>query len=188
MSEKEALVSIRESGAAYNGNSISVGLVAHDMLLTLADAPRRHTRPYRWLAGDYMCLSAMVSLESHLPYFYVDHSLSHIERCRITRSVMRSVGEYRDALPFASADRRLVVKAFNADRGPGPWPHRVARLADMTATTLSAGLRTDISGQELMRRWWSWRHEADEFEGQDSLVVCRRALGSLAAALGARTA
>lgn len=56
-------------------------------------------------------------------------------------------------------------------------------LRPRSPTIVEAGLRRVVKGRDLMRRWWAWRRDLDEFADQGGLDQARAALVNLAGEL-----
>jgi hypothetical protein len=76
------------------------------------------------------------------------------------------------ALPFSEAERVWLLKKSSDE-----WPDGIIGEA---GEIMSSGVRRVVQGREMVRRWWAWRREADEFVGQGSLDEARQALGAIA--------
>jgi hypothetical protein len=82
---------------------------------------------------------------------------------------------YHTALPFDEAEREWLWQAYDAAWGP----NSISIIRRREARVMSAGLRRVILGRDLMRRWWAWRRETDEYAGQGSLDAARESLREL---------
>lgn len=81
------------------------------------------------------------------------------------------------ALPFNEAERGIVCSAYRADSGEaGAYREIPSQIRQQEFEIVSAGLGSVVRGRDLMRRWWAWRREADDFDGQDSLSRAKTAL------------
>jgi hypothetical protein len=78
------------------------------------------------------------------------------------------------SLPFSEPEREWL---WSRQHKPGQEiPHG---LIGETAEIVSAGVLHVLQGRDLVRRWWAWRRERDEFAGQASLDEARQALATL---------
>jgi hypothetical protein len=78
------------------------------------------------------------------------------------------------ATPFTEGERRWLYEepSHRTQRGLG-------ELVGQTAEILDAGVLQVVQGRDVVRRWWAWRRERDEFAGQGSLDEAREALGAM---------
>ena len=82
------------------------------------------------------------------------------------------------AMPFDEVERDWLFEAHDETQGP----NSITLIRRREATIVSGGLRRVVQGRDLIRRWWSWRRETDEFSGQGSLDQARDALRDLVVA------
>lgn|SRR5260221_3013653 len=87
-------------------------------------------------------------------------------------ALFQTFGRLHAALPFAEAEREWLLR-----KSEDEWPDGIIGEA---AEIMSGGIRRVVQGRELVRRWWAWRRETDEFTGQGSLDEARQTLGVLA--------
>lgn len=86
---------------------------------------------------------------------------------------------FHTALPFNEAERDWLCQTYNrlGER------HLVTEIPELIEGyedhIMMAGVRRVVSGRDLMRRWITWRREADEYEGQGSLGQARNALRNM---------
>jgi hypothetical protein len=90
------------------------------------------------------------------------------------RPVYRAVARLHGALPFSEAERTWL--------GEKEWSSAdmTDDLMGETAEIMSGGVLRVLQGRELVRRWWAWRRQTNEFAGQGSLDEACRQLGVLA--------
>jgi hypothetical protein len=89
------------------------------------------------------------------------------------------VFRYRVALPFDETERAWLYDAYEAAWGP----KCIQRIRAQEARVMSAGLRRVVVGRDLMRRWWAWRRETDEYAGQGGLDAAREGLRAIVEAV-----
>jgi hypothetical protein len=86
------------------------------------------------------------------------------------------VGHYRAALPFDEPEGRWLLQTYDEVWGTDS----IARIRSHPPVEIVAGgLRRVIAGRDLLRRWWAWRRQTDEFRGQGTLGVACDALRDL---------
>jgi hypothetical protein len=137
-------------------------------------------------------LYADLARTSETPESADDLGLEELSELELLRTRLRpehfaAIGEPQDqlddiwtvfhtALPFSEGERVWVVeKVRGVDRVDETLDYVVVQEGEIVAS----GLRTRVSGRELMRRWIAWRHETDEYAGQGTLDVAREALAGL---------
>jgi len=69
-----------------------------------------------------------------------------------------------------------VRSAYDKDWEPGTYVEIPAAIRKQRFEVFSGGMHRVVKGRDLMRRWWSWRRETDEFEGQGSLEQAKVAI------------
>jgi hypothetical protein len=142
---------------------------------SVADAPIPAVGRRRWLVSDYDSLTVAINLE--------DRVKKEGLPADAPESVRGELNGYLDAwymaLPFSEAERGVVLDAYRLEEA---LIHRDSLASDIRKTkveVVAAGVRSVVKGRDLMRRWWSWRRELDEFAGQGSLTQARVALTGL---------
>jgi hypothetical protein len=78
------------------------------------------------------------------------------------------------AMPYSEAERRWFRIAYG-DPEIGWNDMRQAEVE-----VVSGGLRHVVYGRELFRKWWAWRRDTDEFEGQGGRAEACQVLDVLA--------
>jgi hypothetical protein len=141
----------------------------------------------RWTKADYRAFSGAFLVDSHARNLTMSEDVPLERRPLIYAPVRSAIAIFREAMPFAEAERRWMEETFRAL--PRPLgrnyinPERVQTIDAIEGEIVSAGLRQIASGQDLTRRWWSWRRDADEFADQGGRDIAVKALGELAAIL-----
>ncbi len=81
------------------------------------------------------------------------------------------------AFPYDESERQWLHESFwSLDFGRRGW---VAAMRSQEAIIVSAGLQRAVYGRDLLRRWWAWRRETDEFSGQRTRALAVLALHGL---------
>jgi hypothetical protein len=83
----------------------------------------------------------------------------------------RAIGRFHAALPFGEPERHWLFK--NMDLKEETHLGKAEEI-------MSGGLLRVVQGRDLVRRWWAWRRETDEFAGQGSLNAARAELIEIA--------
>jgi hypothetical protein len=170
----------------YGENGAAISYLATALVTSLSvpisESARKDRR--RWLKDDYKALEYAVQLESRA---YVAHPMGtfpaeHYDKLYFERGIPRLTARALEALPFAEAERQWLTDSYHAKQWGRPdhhWQDTPKLIGRMESEIVSAGLRQVVEGKALMRRWWAWRRQTDEFEGQGSLAVCQHALGAI---------
>ncbi|MGC2375539.1 MAG: hypothetical protein WA484_16865 [Solirubrobacteraceae bacterium] len=78
------------------------------------------------------------------------------------------------SLPFSEGERRWLIQALRKPSGNTHKPSVRARYPNAflptEATVVSGGIRQQVEGRDLVRRWASWRRETDEFADQGNIT------------------
>jgi hypothetical protein len=163
----------RESPASqrtpYGRPAFLLGLRAFDALYDLCDVPIRTEGG--WVTSDLRALQGWFNIEEKAALVRDDPEADAEHTEHIDGMLFR----YRVTLPFDEAERHWLYDAYDAAWGPDS----VNILCRQEAEIVSSGLRRTVPGYALIRRWWSWRRECDEFEGQGTLRLAREALREL---------
>jgi hypothetical protein len=154
----------------------SLGMGALEALVDLSeDAPIPTGDHRRWYVSDYEALLSSLRLE--------EKAKSEGIPTDAPSDVRTELNGYLDsfyvALPFTEVERGIVHRVYGEPREAGKSHRDIpGQIRKQQFEVVSAGLRTVVRGRDLMRRWWAWRRELDEFEGQGSLEQAKLALVS----------
>lgn len=155
----------------YGDAPYMLGVYADDLLLDLSEIPQWAGRTRRWIPSDLWALQSWFNIENQTPAAQAEVELDDNEVVRLNEMLVR----FHTALPFAEAEREWLFEAYDEAWGP----RSIDTIRRREATLVSGGLQRVVQGRDLMRRWWSWRRETDEFSGQGSLSLAREALSDL---------
>lgn len=166
--------------------SEALGGAAHDLVLLLnveVDEWHDHwtdvTR--EWLPSDSATLHDISDFDRLTAEAVTEPDMT-LERRREVRQVLNDgLPLYYEALPFSTAERRWIGQVLGNSSKPQERTREL--LVGVEAEILDKGLRTTIKGSDVLRRWWSWRRQIDEFEGAGSFDAARCALEGIAATL-----
>ncbi len=161
-----------------------LGCMAYDLTLLLnveVDEWRenRQDQGQEWLPSDDGTLHHMADFEDHVTNFCIEPAMPAEQRPQLRGGLNLGLAAYHDALPFSGAERRWITDTL---RGI-PKKERRARqtiVSQEAAEIMVAGVRRVTKGTDLTRRWWAWRRQTDEFEGQGSFDATICALDSIA--------
>ncbi len=152
--------------------------LAYDLLSGLSEQPPVGTsQQRRWISSDYSTFNELQFFERAAPYAQADLDGDFRAALNVQLHTLRS------ALPYSEAERVWLYRGLLDSEGY-PSHDRLHIVRRQEAAIVSSGVRQVIYGRELLRRWWSWRREADEFSGQGTLDMARHALEELVEAHG----
>jgi hypothetical protein len=155
-----------------------LGDLAADLLSGLCEQPPAGTgQQRRWISSDYVTFSDLQWVELTIPHAQAELKVDE------TIALDKVLNALHAALPYSEAERIWLHRAGNDPDGTPNWD-RLPRVRRQEAVIVSSGVRQVVYGRELLRRWWSWRREADEFSGQGTLDPAREALRELVEAHG----
>jgi hypothetical protein len=141
-----------------------------------ADAGER----WQWVESDHGAMYCLVSLEQkYQPFVIPDPAVAEQPRHRLElgRQVAECLSRYHAALPYGVAERRILTQVYGqVVRRHHEENEVMQQLQAGEYAVSSGGLRQVIQGRDLVRRWWSWRRQTDEFTGQGSLDAARDAI------------
>jgi hypothetical protein len=146
-----------------------------ELLPTFAEWEERVARVY--IESDIYTLFRMTDLETVVSKFYFEREMPAQEQEKAAPMLYVRLAAYHDALPFSAAERRALAMRCST---MNERPVVEERLRLEAATMTESGLRRVVQGGDLVRRWWSWRRQTDEFAGQGSADLAHRALGDIA--------
>lgn len=145
-----------------------LGVAAVDTLYDLCEVPRWTEGNRRWAPSDKWSFHNWFNIEVKIP-------AAQAEMGTDIEDLNAVLLQFHGALPFDEVERDWLFDAYDKAYGE----NSIKTLRRQEATIVSGGLRRVIQGRDLMRRWWSWRRETDEFSGQGSLDLAREALREL---------
>jgi hypothetical protein len=157
----------------YGHGPSLLGIHAKDLLYDLCVLPTwSEERRWRWVQGDKHAFHNWFTVEEHVPAALAEPGLS-VDQVDTITGVL---GDVNVALPYDEAERYWLFAAYSEAYGPDSISTIRQREPE---EIVSRGLRRVIDGRDLMRRWWAWRRETDEFRGQGTLDIAREALRKL---------
>jgi hypothetical protein len=161
-------------------------------------SPAAHRHRY-WTEQDHDSFGSAISIERTSRRLRMSLDLTLDQRQTIADQLLGSLATLREALPYSEAERRWLVDtheqltAQHSEYYTGGTGERLSirppsgeLLQHIKATEgeiVSAGLRQVVQGRDLVRRWWSWRRQTDEFADQGSREIVHLALNELSAML-----
>jgi hypothetical protein len=151
---------------------------------------RGHNR--YWTQSDYRAFTGALVVEQLSRFVRMSPDVPVDQRQGIAEQLHGSLAALREAMPYSEAERRWLVDTesrqhrshFVTDTdGAGQTQTRRASAAEKLSgldaaedEIISAGLVQIVRGRELMRRWWEWRRQTEEFTDQGSREVAYQAL------------
>ena len=152
----------------------SLAIRAFDAVLAVWEgAPVPDSGERRWFVSDHDALSASMAFEDRVRSKGFPPEVPTGVRAELTGYLDR----WHAALPFNEAEREIVCSAYQSDSGEVEAYREIpSQIRRQEFEIVNAGLRSVVRGRDLMRRWWAWRREADEFAEQGSLSQAKAAL------------
>jgi hypothetical protein len=129
--------------------------------------PETVRRNVRWLNVDSHSYLAAFEFEDAIDRWGLPGDLSDDER----EAVGADLSEWRSALPFTDAERRLILDVDAIAGSP-----EISRQIIGKTVILDDGEIKEASGRELMQRWWKWRRGVDQFKEGDGVERGRQAV------------
>lgn len=169
MQEQTSCITTAREEMPYGRGPFLVGLAAVDALYDLCIVPKwTDQRRGCWIPGDTMALQGWLNIEESTPGALAEPGIGQEQVERLSNLLTR----YHLALPFDEAERQWLYETYSPREG-------ISDVRSKEATIVCGGLRHVIHGRELLRRWWSWRRETDQFIGQGTLGLARETLREL---------
>jgi hypothetical protein len=147
----------------------SVILVLRELMDPKSAGPQSR-EPATWDRSDKSALVRLKDLEGNIGF--IEPAPDPVISGTDIYNLFQEFGRLHTALPFSEAERAWLLGKDEQDLPDG--------IIGDSAEIMSGGILRVVQGRELVRRWWAWRREADEFAGQGSLDEARQALGVLA--------
>ncbi|MFZ1990966.1 MAG: hypothetical protein WAW96_14485 [Alphaproteobacteria bacterium] len=166
---------------AYEDSMGPLGAKALYTVMALAeDTPMRADGERRWFVSDHDTLAVSMGLEEQVR----SGGLSPEAPAEVRDEVTGYLDAWHAALPFNESEREIVRNAYHASLiGSLAYREIPTQLRKADFEVMASGVQTVVRGRDLMRRWWAWRRELDEFEGQDSVSHAKEAAAQLAGRL-----
>lgn len=123
-----------------------------------------------WHEPESDALGTLVELDWVLPHLRAGAEVSVEE----LEALATRLAAFQAALPFTAPERHWLVKVVGSV--DANYVQAARSLGTREGEIVSEGLRRQITGRDLMRRWHSWQMQADEYAGQGTLDLAREAL------------
>lgn len=158
----------------YGAAPALLGLRALDLLNDLcADLPTwSDDSKWRWVQSDRYALYGWYSLEIETLDALAEPTLDRSQ----VGDILGLLSDLHVALPFDEAEGSWLLNAYGEafDHDQRPIVSRIR--CRQPEEIVSSGLRRVIDGRNLLRRWWAWRRDTDEYAGQGAVDLSRDAL------------
>ncbi len=149
-----------------------LGLKAYDALYDLCDvAEWSEARRGYWAPSDKRSLQGWFNIEEKTAPAQAEPTINIDQVDHMNELLF----QYHAALPFDEVEREWLHKTYAEAWGP----NSIGIVRRQEAAVVSGGLHRVVYGRDLMRRWWAWRRETDEFQGQGTVDLAREALRAL---------
>lgn len=142
------------------------------------------------LAPQHECVSRRDGIRAKRKRPWREAGMSHLKP-QFTPQDERAWREYLDAfhlaLPFTESERIWMVYRGDAETSDllrnRESDALVSAIADDELELHSAGIQVTHDGRAVTERWWDWRRQRGQFEGQDSLLEVKIALNGVVSIL-----
>jgi hypothetical protein len=128
----------------------------------------------QWQPGDSHGLRHWLALEDSLMLMPLSASLGIETQLRRFQDASHTFHQH---LPYSEPERNWLITTAHSRFVSGDIPERFYNAKEESITV--AGLLRVASGRDLMRRWLSWRAEADEYTGQSMMECAQDSLRDL---------
>lgn len=172
MSEKLAGPEARYE-APYGEGPARVAFAGSDLLTDLEHPlPHRPAVPRAWHQYDNQALFDLQEMRSATPRA-LDELVSQPEALTTFTTLL---GDLHSSLPFSPIERNWLCDTCFDD-----YDDRAVQEIELPWSNAES-----IRGGDLLRRWWAWRRDLDEFAEQDGVDAPKTALRGLVATFGWR--
>lgn len=154
----------------YGSHGNEIGQDAIRLFSILSEVPTHDNPPYKWDKADYDAYHIFTELDTGLRFLEPSPEVEGDEIGDLHRAFER----LHMALPFSEAERHWLrerPRRYEPDIAGAIWGQADEIMQD--------GLIRVVQGRELVRRWWAWRREVEEFAGQGALEETQQALGEI---------
>jgi hypothetical protein len=150
-----------------------LALRAVDLLHDLSDVPEwSEGKRWQWVQSDRLALHGWYSLELETLDAFTEPDLSRNQ----VGDMLSLLSDFRATLPFDEAEGNWLLDAYGdafTEGQSAPVSHVRRHKPEVI---VSRGLHRVVDSRDLLRRWWSWRRDTDEFAGQSGVDFSREAL------------
>jgi hypothetical protein len=170
-----------ETGLEYAAFHRTVGELAYKALESLSvdlEAPDTGNRQV-WAAADVDALSSLYEID-WLGSLMVPPESTPLDNRTQANDLLRSL---RNALPFTDAERWWFLtealgeaQLSSADRYDESYLDPVRQK---TTTLITGGVQREVSGEDLLQRFWSWRRQIGDYSAGEGLHQARDSLSGL---------
>lgn len=164
--------SLSQERGTYRAGRHALGLL-ENLLAPKTRVSRYLDRLYdgggaRWQADDLIGFEYLARLNESMSRIDLGTDLDQPDDLRYS-------WEYTMAsLPFTEGERTWLFQAYDAHqrRRTDDEPERsfVTKFSAVEAVVVSGGVRRELNGRKMMRRWMSWRRELHEYKNQGLLT------------------
>jgi hypothetical protein len=168
------------AGEQFGPIGVEIVHYTRGLLAYLAPGADAATAGLELQTADAVAIEDWLEMETEVPLLDVEMHVSGNDRQRLNDTLTA----FHTALPFNEAERDWLGRVHREEPGHRTVEARIGVIEAQEGQIMMYGVRKIVSGRDLMRRWITWRREADEYEGQGSLDQAREALGSLRDLLG----
>jgi len=149
------------------GDPINAHATAHWLAQPTSWQPGKRRR---WLNADVSSLWWFAEFEGWAPRVRASERFDWGDQSFLNLRLDQLMGQFHAALPFDEPERRWLVSTYVGLEPEFGAKELVTEIRGQSAEIMAAGLRRVVEGRDLMRRWWAWRRDVDEFEGSGAAL------------------
>jgi hypothetical protein len=154
-------------GSIGDGTGVDALQLLDNLLAPKTPMPFEPGEAPRWDEADWSGFDHLYALQGGMDCIDPSWNVDGLS----TGELIRPWQHLTTALPFSEAERFWMIDASREHWRKHRTPDLSNEIVTVETTVMSAGLRQVLRGRDLVRRWASWRREADEFAAQGSLTT-----------------
>jgi hypothetical protein len=157
-------------GEPFGDVGIEIMHYADELVSSLSGEPASLDESGAMPTADCTALANWLTLEHLVPLVDVPVELEGDVRQR----AHDALSALHTALPFSEAERGWLVRLYRHRSPTGE--DLPAMIKTCNSEVMDSGIKREIVGRDLMRRWIAWRREDAEYTDQHSVSEARNAL------------
>lgn len=93
--------------------------------------------------------------------------------------LVANLGNVHRSLPFDDGERGWLLHGLYARPGSVEHFKTIHQISCSAGHVESSGRMRTVPGKELLDRWWAWRRQTREFEGEGSVIYAQHSLQTI---------